>query len=150
MQFWNCRASVSCRRPTHPSVRYQSASAGILPLIIFFDWPFTFLRLVQPLEMSLQPLAKILVEALNCIFHLMQILLQISWSIKPLPTQLSTVLFIQWIAAMNIFFINLPICICTGSSIICYFVLFCYVLWYVVGFDHGLPCQVKNLDRGIQ
>ena len=60
-----CRASVSCRRPTHPSARYRSASAGILPLIIFFDWVFTFLRLVQPLEMSLQPLAKILVEALQ-------------------------------------------------------------------------------------
>ena len=36
-----CRASVSCRRPTHPSARYRSASAGILPLIIFFDWPLT-------------------------------------------------------------------------------------------------------------
>ena len=59
------RASVSCRRPTHPSARYRSALAGILQLIIFFDWPFTFLRLVQPLEMSLQPLAKILVEALS-------------------------------------------------------------------------------------
>ena len=58
------RASVSCRRPTHPLARYRSALAGILPLIIFFDWPFTFLRLVQLLEMSLQPLAKILVEAL--------------------------------------------------------------------------------------
>ena len=63
------RASVSCRRPTHPSARYRSASAGILPLIIFFDWPFTFLRLVQPLEMSLQPLAKILVEALHNVRH---------------------------------------------------------------------------------
>ena len=64
------RASVSCRRPTHPSARYRSASAGILPPIIFFDWPFTFLRLVQPLEMSLQPLAKILVEALDYVIVL--------------------------------------------------------------------------------
>ena len=62
--FTIARASVSCRQPTHPSARYRSALAGILPLIIFFDWPFTFLRLVQHLEMSLQPLAKILVEAL--------------------------------------------------------------------------------------
>ena len=62
--FTIARASVSCCRPTHPSARYRSALAGILPLIIFLDWPFTFLRLVQPLEMSLQPLAKILVEAL--------------------------------------------------------------------------------------
>ena len=23
-------------------------------------------------------------------------------------------------------------------------------MWFVVGFDHGLPCRVKNMARGTQ
>ena len=26
----------------------------------------------------------------------------------------------------------------------------CVSLWYVVGFDHGIPCCVKNMARGTQ
>ena len=61
----------------------------------------------------------------NCIFHLMQILLQISWSIKPLPTQLSTVLFIKWIAAMNIFFYQFAYLYLYW---VLYYMLFCSIL----------------------
>ena len=52
------RASVSCRRPTHSSAWYRSASAGILPLIIFLTDLLPFYALCNPWKCLCNPWQK--------------------------------------------------------------------------------------------